>query len=64
MNFHPSVQMSERYKERPELTWKCMNACAMEFPDESFDVAIDKGKAYMFLSCLPTYPDVLGHSPL
>eukprot|EP01084_Bolivina_argentea_P144224 253109_1 len=36
-------QMSERYKERPELTWKCMNACAIEFPDKSFDVAIDKG---------------------
>jgi ubiquinone/menaquinone biosynthesis C-methylase UbiE len=36
-------QMIERYKDRPALLWQCMNACALEFPDESFDVALDKG---------------------
>ncbi len=43
-----------------------MNACAIEFPDKSFDVAIDKGKIIsrqQLSNCcffiLSTYPEVL-----
>jgi hypothetical protein len=35
--------MVERYKDRPALVWQRMNATALEYPDETFDVALDKG---------------------
>merc|ERR1711968_155952 len=36
-------QMVERYKDKPTLQWQQMNCCALDFPDETFDVVIDKG---------------------
>jgi len=38
-------QMIEKYRDKPTLTWQQMNVCALEFPDESFDVVLDKGTA-------------------
>ncbi|GMI28519.1 hypothetical protein TeGR_g258 [Tetraparma gracilis] len=38
-------QMTDKYKEKPALTWQQMNVCSLEFPDESFDAVI--GKATM-----------------
>mmetsp|Transcript_7813 Transcript_7813/g.6980 ORF Transcript_7813/g.6980 Transcript_7813/m.6980 type:complete len:210 (+) Transcript_7813:98-727(+) len=35
--------MSERYKDKPTLQWQQMNICALDFPDETFDVVIAKG---------------------
>ena len=36
-------QMVEKYREKSGLTWQQMNACALEFPDETFDAVTDKG---------------------
>eukprot|EP00937_MAST-01D_sp_MAST-1D-sp2_P000458 g458.t1 len=36
-------QMIEKYRDKPTLTWQQMNVCALEFPDESFEVVLDKG---------------------
>lgn len=36
-------QMMERYKDKPTLQWQQMNVCSLDFPDESFDVVVDKG---------------------
>ncbi|KAG5192123.1 S-adenosyl-L-methionine-dependent methyltransferase [Tribonema minus] len=36
-------QMIERHKDKPALVWQRMNAMALEYPDESFDAAVDKG---------------------
>jgi len=36
-------QMIERHKEKTTLTWQVMNACSLDFPDDTFDVVIDKG---------------------
>lgn len=36
-------QMVERYKDKPTLQWQQMNCCALDFPDETFDVVVDKG---------------------
>ena len=36
-------QMVERYKDKPTLQWQQMNCCALDFPDETFDVVLDKG---------------------
>ena len=38
-------QMIEKYRDKPTLTWQQMNVCALEFPDEAFDVVLDKGTA-------------------
>lgn len=38
-------QMTDKYKEKPALTWQQMNVCSLEFPDESYDAVI--GKATM-----------------
>ena len=35
--------MSERYKDKPTLQWQPMNVCALDFPDETFDVVVAKG---------------------
>ena len=35
-------QMSERNKDKPEMTWQVMDILKMTFPDEKFDVVIDK----------------------
>lgn len=35
--------MAERYKDKPTLQWQQMNICALDFPDETFDVVIAKG---------------------
>ena len=35
--------MIERYKDKPALVWQCMNATALEYPDETFDAVLDKG---------------------
>mmetsp|Transcript_14963 Transcript_14963/g.47710 ORF Transcript_14963/g.47710 Transcript_14963/m.47710 type:complete len:213 (+) Transcript_14963:14-652(+) len=35
-------QMEEKYKDR-DMTWRMMNACSLEYADEYFDVALDKG---------------------
>jgi EEF1A lysine methyltransferase 4 len=36
-------QMLERYKDKPTLQWQQMNVCSLDFPDETFDVVVDKG---------------------
>jgi len=36
-------QMKERHKDKATLTWQVMNACHLDFPDESFDCIVDKG---------------------
>ena len=36
-------QMVEKYLDKTGLTWQQMNCSALEFPDESFDVVLDKG---------------------
>ncbi|CAM9341188.1 unnamed protein product [Chrysoparadoxa australica] len=36
-------QMQQLYQDKPALIWQQMNACALEFPDESFNAVIDKG---------------------
>jgi len=36
-------QMIEKYKDKPSLQWQQMNVCALDFPDETFDVVIAKG---------------------
>jgi len=36
-------QMKERHKDKPTLTWQVMNACHLDFPDETFDAIVDKG---------------------
>ena len=36
-------QMVEKYRDKTGLTWQQMNCSALEFPDESFDVVLDKG---------------------
>ena len=36
-------QMLERYRDKPTLQWQQMNACSLDFPDETFDVVVDKG---------------------
>jgi len=36
-------QMSDKYKDKPALTYQQMNVCSLEFPDESFDAVIAKG---------------------
>ncbi|KAH8062786.1 methyltransferase [Aureococcus anophagefferens] len=36
-------QMSEKYKDKPALSFQQMNVCSLEFPDESFDAVIAKG---------------------
>lgn len=35
--------MVEKYKDREGMTWQQMSVCTLEFPDESFDVVMDKG---------------------
>lgn len=35
-------QMTEKYKEKPALTWQQMNVCSLEYPDESYDAVICK----------------------
>lgn len=35
--------MSEKYKDKPALSFQQMNVCSLEFPDESFDAVIAKG---------------------
>jgi len=35
-------QMLEKYKDKPTLQWQQMNVCALDFPDETFDVVIAK----------------------
>ena len=35
--------MTEKYKEKPALTFKQMNCCSLDFPEESFDAIIAKG---------------------
>ena len=35
-------QMTDKYKEKPALTWQQMNVCSLEFPDESYDAVIAK----------------------
>ena len=37
--------MIEKYRDKPTLTWQQMNVCALEFPDEAFDVVLDKETA-------------------
>ena len=32
--------MVERYKDKPTLQWQQMNATALDFPDETFDVVV------------------------
>lgn len=36
-------QMLERYRDKPTLQWQQMNCCSLDFPDETFDVVLDKG---------------------
>jgi len=36
-------QMMERYRDKPTLQWQQMNVCSLDFPDETFDVVVDKG---------------------
>lgn len=36
-------QMSERHKDKATVSWKVMNACHLDFSDESFDCVVDKG---------------------
>ena len=36
-------QMSDKYKDKPALTFQQMNVCSLEFPDESFDAVVAKG---------------------
>lgn len=36
-------QMTERHKDKSTLTWQVMNACHLDFPDETFDAIVDKG---------------------
>ena len=36
-------QMTEKYRDKTGLTWQHMNACALDFPDDTFDVVMDKG---------------------
>lgn len=36
-------QMIARYRDKPALMWQTMNACALDFPDESFNAVVDKG---------------------
>ena len=35
-------QMTEKHKDKPTLQWQQMNATALDFPDETFDVVIAK----------------------
>jgi EEF1A lysine methyltransferase 4 len=35
--------MVEEHKDKPSLQWQQMNATALDFPDETFDVIIAKG---------------------
>jgi len=37
------AQMQERYGDLPGMTWRAMDATALEFADGDFDVAIEKG---------------------
>mmetsp|Transcript_316 Transcript_316/g.742 ORF Transcript_316/g.742 Transcript_316/m.742 type:complete len:210 (-) Transcript_316:348-977(-) len=36
-------QMKERHKDKSTLTWQVMNACHLDFMDETYDCIIDKG---------------------
>mmetsp|Transcript_5592 Transcript_5592/g.7083 ORF Transcript_5592/g.7083 Transcript_5592/m.7083 type:complete len:208 (-) Transcript_5592:1483-2106(-) len=36
-------QMTEKHKDKTTLTWQVMNACHLDYPDETFDCIIDKG---------------------
>jgi len=36
-------QMMERFRDKPTLQWQQMNVCSLDFPDETFDVVVDKG---------------------
>mmetsp|Transcript_8531 Transcript_8531/g.13844 ORF Transcript_8531/g.13844 Transcript_8531/m.13844 type:complete len:209 (+) Transcript_8531:182-808(+) len=36
-------QMQERHKDKTTLTWQVMNACHLDFKDETFDCIVDKG---------------------
>jgi hypothetical protein len=35
--------MIEKYRDKSGLTWQHMNVTQLEFPDEAFDVVVDKG---------------------
>eukprot|EP00929_Paragymnodinium_shiwhaense_P103216 TRINITY_DN66546_c0_g1_i1.p1 TRINITY_DN66546_c0_g1~~TRINITY_DN66546_c0_g1_i1.p1 ORF type:complete len:228 (+),score=24.93 TRINITY_DN66546_c0_g1_i1:1-684(+) len=35
--------MTDAHRDKAGLTWQQMNACALDFPDDTFDVALDKG---------------------
>lgn len=35
--------MSQRHSDCVEMSWVCMDACRLAFPDSSFDVVIEKG---------------------
>ena len=35
--------MAEKYKDKTGLTWQYMNCMQLDFPDENFDVCMDKG---------------------
>lgn len=35
--------MAEKYKDKTGLTWQYMNCMQLDFPDENFDVVMDKG---------------------
>lgn len=30
-------------RDKPALMWQAMNACALDYPDESFNAVVDKG---------------------
>ena len=36
--------MIDRYKDKPTLQWQQMNVTTLDFPDETFDCVIAKGK--------------------
>lgn len=37
-------QMIDRYKDKPTLQWQQMNVTTLDFPDETFDCVVAKGK--------------------
>ena len=39
------AQMTEKYRDKPTMTWEQMNVCALEYPEGSFEAIIDKGTA-------------------